>query len=126
MRESLALFFAAAVLLSAPAPADANKGLIGTWRAHAMKMKGKVQPMPKGMKVTIEFKKDHTFIGRMEAHIPKKPPHKSTEKGTWKIKGKVLITKTKKTERMTFNVKGKTLTLTKTNRGETLILKRVD
>jgi hypothetical protein len=126
MRASLTLFFALATLLCAPSTADANKALIGSWRAHAMKMKGKVQPMPKGMKVTVEFKKDKTFIGRMEAQLPNRPPHKSVEKGTWKVKGKVLITKTKKTERMTFTIEGKTLTLKKPSRGETLILKRVD
>lgn len=128
MRRCLVAAAVLAVALTANGPADAAKGLVGKWRAHAMKRGDKTQTMPKEMKVTVEFVKDGTFIGTMEAKIPNRPPRKKVERGTWKVKGDTLTTtagKKKKTETMKFKVKGKTLTLTKPDRGETLVLKRV-
>lgn len=125
MKRSTGLLVALAVLVAA-ASASAAPALIGKWKAQAMTVKDKTEQVPKGMSITIEFLKGGKFIGTMEAKLPDGTNKKKVENGTWKVKGKTLITTgSKKTEEMTFQVKGGTLKLTKPDRGETLTLKRV-
>ena len=125
MRRCLAIVGATVLLLGLGSQADAAKGLIGKWSAQSMKKGDKTRKLPAGMKLTIEFAKGGVFIGTMEAAMKGHKPKKRVQRGTWEVKGKTLTTKTKKTETMTFKIKGKTLTLTKPDRGEVLILKRV-
>jgi hypothetical protein len=112
-------------LIAAASSVSAAPAFIGKWRAHAMTVKEKTQEVPKGVNITIEFRKGGEFIGTMEAKRPDGKAAKKVEKGTWKVKGKTLITQGRKKESMTFKVKGDTLTLTKAKRRETLTLKRV-
>lgn len=125
MRRSICLLLGIS-LVAVASSASAAPAFIGKWRAHAMTVKEKTQKVPKGVSITIEFLKGGKFVGTMEAKRPDGKAQKKVENGTWKVKGKTLITTgRKKTETMTFKVRGNTLTLTKAKRGETLTLKRV-
>ena len=114
--------FALFAAVVAPASAAAPK-FIGKWRAHSMESKGKSNPVPKGLTITIEFKKGGTFVGVMSMDHNGEKKDK-TENGTWTVKGNVLTTTAKRTENMIYRVQGRTLTLTKEEQGQTLILKR--
>jgi len=124
MKRVLASFAALAFLLVASS-AFAAPTVVGKWRAHQMKARGETKDVPPGFSVVIEFTKDGTFSATMEATVNGKTEQK-VEKGTYKIKGKTLITIAKKEEKMTYAIKGKTLTLTKVNRGEQMVLKRIE
>ena len=117
---------AAVAFLVVVSSAWAAPSVVGKWRAHQMKAKGETKDVPPGLSVIIEFTKGGEFSATMEAKGPDGKAQRKVEKGTYKVKGKTLITTAKKEETMTFAIKGNTLTLTKTDRGESMILKRVE
>lgn len=124
MKKCLASFVAIAFLVVASS-AWAAPTVVGKWRAHQMKARGETKDVPPELSVVIEFAKDGAFSATMEATMPDGKKQSKVEKGTYKVKGKTLITIAKKEEKMTFAVKGDTLTLTKTDKNESMILKRV-
>ena len=123
---ALGLTLAVALPALTAAPVSASKSrLTGTWKARAMTANGKTRPLPRGMTMTMELRKDGLFIGRMETRAPGAPPHRTVEKGTWEVEGKILVTRTAaKTDRMTYVIKDRELTLTRAGRSEALILTR--
>lgn len=125
MKKILASVVALAFLVVASS-AWAAPGIVGKWRAHQMKAKGETKDVPPGLSVIIEFTKGGEFSATMEAQGPDGKAQRKVEKGTYKVKGKTLITTAKKEEKMTFAIKGNTLTLIKADRGEQMILKRVE
>ncbi len=125
MRKIIATL-AAVALLTVVSSAWAAPTIVGKWRAHQMKAKGETKDVPPGLSVIIEFGKGGEFSATMEAQGPDGKAQKKVEKGTYKVKGKTLITTAKKEEKMNFAIKGNTLTLIKADRGEQMILKRVE
>jgi uncharacterized protein (TIGR03066 family) len=124
MKKCLASLAAIAFLVVASS-AWAAPSVVGKWRAHQMKARGETKDVPPEFSVVIEFTKGGVFSATMEAKMPDGKSQKKVEKGTYKVKGKTLITTAKKEEKMTFAVKGDTLTLTKVDKDESMILKRV-
>lgn len=113
----------------AAAPAAANEGkLIGKWQIDRVVQKdGKEGRPPAGLKVTMEFKKDHSWIGTIEAQGRKKEQH-----GSWTLQGKTLTTRAKGkgdgkgVDTMTVAFVGKLLELTKKGQSSKLVLKRAE
>lgn len=82
--------------------------------------------VPDGLTVIIEFTATGGFSATMESTGPDGQPRKKVERGTYQISGTQLVTNAKKREVMAFNITGPTLTLTKADRAESMMLKRVE
>ena len=115
------LSFGAISLLASEAEASETQ-LLGTWQLLHVEKKGKKGQLPPGFKVTMRYKKDHTWEGTMERHG--KVKHNT---GTWKLTGKTLVVqpKGKQGDSMTVTFVGNMLKLTKTGDQGTAVFKRV-
>ena len=97
----------AMMMLCFPALASA-KTLTGTWEAQSIsRPDGKAKKLPKHTKIKLSFSKDGKFLFAYYKKNKKKPS--KTLKGTWTLRGDVLITvekKTQKTETMIVSFRG--------------------
>ena len=130
MKHSVGLTLALTLIVSTAAARDTTGRLVGKWTAHSMRYRGESRPVPKGIKVLLEFVKDGSFIGTVEATLKDGRVERKVERGSWEARGTTLITTTtkagkKKVEEVLFELKGDALTLTNQARGgEQLLLKR--
>jgi hypothetical protein len=112
------------LLASQPASATAAPPFIGKWRAQSRVSRGKTTPIPKDVKIFIQFRRGGAFFMRTTMNHHGQPATR-TERGTWEVKGRTLTIKAdRKPETMIYRVKGRILKLTKEKQGQTLVLVR--
>lgn len=126
MKTSFQLIFAGLFMISLGVSTQAfakkqGHPLMGHWRAEKMEKAGQAQPIPSDIAIDMKFNTDKTF----EISMTVKGQTKS-KKGKYRIDGKKVITSVEgKDATMGFQFIGKYLKLTKSDRDEHMVLKRI-
>ncbi len=101
MKKILFLFLFTFLFLSNFSVSFARKSpslhaqLVGSWNVLNLTKRGRTYHLPPSKKLVMIFKKDGTLL--FQLHKKGKKKAKIRFRGTWSWKGKVLITKDKKT-----------------------------
>ncbi|MCA9670550.1 MAG: lipocalin family protein [Myxococcales bacterium] len=96
------------LLLALAGAAEADAGLLGSWRVVSMSRGGQTKKVPDDRKATLEFKKGGVFVTHVEFK-----GRKRSDKGSWSAKGDKLTTKHRRgTETVSFKISGSKLVLT--------------